>query len=283
MSRATAKKVRIERKDNVSLLGPVNSVEVASESKLRAFARAVADGGFPLVPLGLRKKRQQRLNLRGKRRRSDNPAQYTETGAVRAFHSSRDGLRAVHKQRPSLDFSKLRHRLRAIRVVKIQDRSLREHVRRANAGWMIGVAFDLRRPTFVALHEQANRIRAKRHRGGIKLRLAEGHSIGLLDVRHDVLLRRSPAAGKSRKSQRCRHQLQEIAPVDRVVPLGRRLPRKFTMQQILKFGIAGELLERAPILLPSFELKLGAYGGQIQRAFAQLRITAQIVVIVQSV
>src|SRR6266852_5534650 len=115
--RAAAKEIGIERKDDVSLLRAINRVEVAAKRKLRALACTVADGRLPLAPLGLRKKRKQRLNLRGERRRSDNAGQYAETCTVRAFHRSRDGLRTVQKCRPRLDFSELGDRLRAIRIV----------------------------------------------------------------------------------------------------------------------------------------------------------------------
>ena len=50
-------------------------------------------------------------------------------------------------------------RLRAIRIVQTENRGLREDVGRAAARRMIGVAFDLRRPPFVALDEQARRRR----------------------------------------------------------------------------------------------------------------------------
>src|SRR5258708_25769085 len=53
VSRATAQEIRIERKDNVSLLRAINRVEVAAKGELRALARAVADGGVPPVPPGL--------------------------------------------------------------------------------------------------------------------------------------------------------------------------------------------------------------------------------------
>ena len=80
--RAAAQEIGIERKDDVSLLRPVNRVDVTAECQLRALARAIADGGFPLMPLGFRKKRQERLNLRGKCRRIDNPSQDAKTSAV---------------------------------------------------------------------------------------------------------------------------------------------------------------------------------------------------------
>src|SRR5260370_34967481 len=121
------------------------------------------------------------MNRRGGWRRSDDTSEDAETRAACAFHLRRDGLRAFYKQRPRLDFAKLRDRLCAVRIVKIQDRSLREHVRRAKTRRMIGVAFNFRRPPFVAFHEQSDRVRANRHRRGIKLRLPEGPPTSRVD------------------------------------------------------------------------------------------------------
>src|SRR6267154_6783419 len=73
VSRAAAQEIGIERKDDVSFFRTIDGVDVAAEGEFRAFARTIADSGLPLVPFGFRKKGQQRLNLRGKRRRSDNP------------------------------------------------------------------------------------------------------------------------------------------------------------------------------------------------------------------
>src|SRR5260370_32240164 len=119
MPRSAAKKIRIERKDDVGFLRAIHRIEVSPKSELGAFTRTVADGRLPLVPLRLRKKRQQRLNLRGKGGRSDNPRQYAETHAVRPFHLGRHALGSIDKQRPRLDFSEFRYRLRAIRIVEV--------------------------------------------------------------------------------------------------------------------------------------------------------------------
>src|SRR5260370_31102244 len=57
VARTAAQEIGIERKDDVRFFQAVNRVEVAAKGKLRALARAVADGSLPLVPLGLRTKR----------------------------------------------------------------------------------------------------------------------------------------------------------------------------------------------------------------------------------
>src|SRR6267154_6287445 len=83
VSRAAAEEIRIERKDDVGLFRAVNRVEVTAESELRTFARAVADGRVPLMPLSLGKECQERLNLCCERGGCDKTGQDTETRAVR--------------------------------------------------------------------------------------------------------------------------------------------------------------------------------------------------------
>jgi len=51
-----------------------------------------------------------------------------------------------------------------------------------------------------AFHQQADRVRAKRHRRGVKLRLPRTIPFGLLDVRHDELLGRAAAAERPAKA-----------------------------------------------------------------------------------
>src|SRR5205814_9704172 len=50
VSRATAQEIRVEREDDVGLLRTIDRINVAAKGKLRAFARAVANGGLPLMP-----------------------------------------------------------------------------------------------------------------------------------------------------------------------------------------------------------------------------------------
>src|SRR6267154_3702999 len=90
VSRTAAKEIRVERKNDVGPLDTINSIGVAAKSELRSFARAIANCRFPLVPFGLREKRQQRLNLRGKRWRSNNSGEDAESRAIRAFRLRRE-------------------------------------------------------------------------------------------------------------------------------------------------------------------------------------------------
>ncbi len=51
------------------------------------------------------------------------------------------------------------------------------------------------------------------------------------------------------------------------------------MQQLFELRVAGEFLQRAPILLAGFRLELFSYGGQIHRVFVGLRVSGRMVVI----
>ena len=61
--RPAGQKIGIERQNHFGAFRPIYRVDVASKCEFSAFARAVADRGFPLMPLHLRILFQQRLQL----------------------------------------------------------------------------------------------------------------------------------------------------------------------------------------------------------------------------
>src|SRR5713226_3981588 len=99
--------------------GPLarKGVHIAAESQLGAFACAVAPGRLPLMPLRLRIKFQKRLDLPGKRRRSDRASQNAKTLAINGPNNSTGGLRRFHERRPSANFPEVGDGLRAIGVI----------------------------------------------------------------------------------------------------------------------------------------------------------------------
>ena len=78
---------------------------------------------------------------------------------------------------------------RAIGIVEPEHRGLREDVGGAEAARMFRVAFDLRRPSLVALDQQPGGDAAEGHRGRIEQRLARNDIFGLADIRDDALRR----------------------------------------------------------------------------------------------
>ena len=102
------------------------------------------------------------------------------------------GERRAHRdeeRRPRPDLAEVGERLRAVGIVEVEDRRLREHVGGAEAAGMLRVALDLRRAPFVALDEQAGGDAAERHRRREEQRPAGDQLLGLPDVRDDLLVR----------------------------------------------------------------------------------------------
>ena len=136
---------------------------------------------------------------------------------------------------------------------------------------MIGIALNFRRAPFVAFHENADRIGTEGHHRRILLRLAQNQSVGLSYIWNDVLFGSSAATGHSGQRHRSSHQLQEVAAVNRFIPFGGSAG-KFTVQQILKMRIAGELFDRTPVLLARAAFRLCVGCGQVQRIFAHFAL-----------
>ncbi len=135
---------------------------------------------------------------------------------------------------------------------------------------MIGIPRHVRGPALVALHQHSDSVRAERHRRGVKLWLAQNHSVGLLHVGNNELLR-LPAAGNPSKCQRRRGQLQKIAPVHRFIPL-RRLPRKLAVQHVFEMRIVRQFFERPPVLFAALLAQFRAYRREVQAVLVHRRV-----------
>src|SRR5579884_408547 len=231
-------------------------MNVAAEGQLRTLPRTVAYGWLPLMPFCAGEKLEQALDLRRQARRSDGSRQNTETTAVGDLNAGSHGGCRIGKLLPVADFAQESDRLCAVRVVQIKYRGLRKSIRCAQAAGMVGVALNFGRTAFMALHQNAERIGAGRHRRSEKQRIAGNHAVRLLDVGNNMLLRRS-ASRHPRERERCAHQLQKIAPVNGVVPLG-SMPREFAVHEFLESRVLRELLDGTPILLAALRLQLGA-------------------------
>src|ERR1700719_1659391 len=100
------------------------------------------------MPLHPRIELKKRLNLVGDRWRCDCRRQDAEARTIEALDLRRAGLRAIQKRGPGTNLAKIGNRLRAIRIVKIEHRSLDKGIRGAKVGRMIRIALDLRRTPF---------------------------------------------------------------------------------------------------------------------------------------
>src|SRR5439155_21519386 len=103
-------------------------------------------------------------------------------------------------------------------IVEIENARLRERVRRAERGWMIGIPFDLHRTTFEALRQDAEAKTAKGNRGGEPLRLALHAPLRSGHVRNDRLERLPRASGHAGERERRAGELHEIATAHSLEP-----------------------------------------------------------------
>ena len=112
------------------------------------------------------------------------------------------------------------HRFGTVRIVERQHGGLRKNIRSAQARRVIAIALNLRGPTLVAFDKQPGGVTLERHRGCVKKRLAGNQFFRLAIVRHDRLIRRTKGtSGQPRKRERCTHQLEKLAAIQRVFQL----------------------------------------------------------------
>ena len=181
------------------------------------------------------------------RRRGDRPRQEPEPrAAVRALLLERRACAAARNALHGRISPALGQRLRAVRVVDVEDRGLREDVRAAEARRVQLVALDLDRPALVALGEDAARVAAVEVRGRVEERLAGDELLGRLDVREDPLGRLPRAARQPRERDGGAHQRQQLAPVHARVD---RHP-ELAVQVLAEILGLEQLLEAAPVLAP---------------------------------
>src|SRR3954470_14815297 len=110
---------------------------------------------------------------------------------------------------------------------------------------MVGISFDLRRASHVALDEHAMRVAADWHRGGEENRLARDQILRLPNVRDD-LLRGTIASRQTAERHRGAHELHEIAPVDATLQR-QRAGGELRLHDLLEI-LARQLLEAPPVL-----------------------------------
>ena len=154
----------------------------------------------------------------------------------------------------------MRQRLRSIGVVQTKNRRLREDIRCAEAAGVERIAFDLRRPSFVAFDEQTGGDAADRHRGRVEKRSARNELFGLPDVGNDLLGRLPRTRGDASERHRCAHQPQERAPRNGIRDRF-DFRREFVVEPLLKSRIVRAFVERSPTFAAA-GLGLAATAGK---------------------
>jgi len=151
----------------------------------------------------------------------------------------------------------VRDRLRSVGIVEPENRGLGKEVRRAKTRRMLGVAFNLRRPAFVALDEKSYSRSSERHRRRVEQGLPRDNFLRLPYVGHDGFIWLPGTGAHAGEGQGGSHELEEASPTHRIEPL-RCVLRELAMQELLEFGRFGDRLEAAPVIAAAGSLEPGA-------------------------
>ena len=185
-ARTGAEQIGIEGQDDVGAFDVILRIDVLAQGDLRPETGVVPAGRVPLVPSRERQPSQQILNLRRQRRRIDRFGEDAHAGALQWELGDERRAHRAQKRGPRADFADVRQGPHAMGIVEPEDRGLREHVSRPQARRMHRIAFDLGRPPFVALDQQARRRSADAHRRREEERFAQDQFFGLFDVGDDL-------------------------------------------------------------------------------------------------
>ena len=158
----------------------------------------------------------------------------------------------------------MREHLRAVRIVETEDRCLRKDVRGTQAGWVVGVSFDLGRTAFVAFNQKSYPRAGERHGRREEQGLARDELFRLPDVGNDVFRGLTGAGADPGEGHGRAHQLQEPAATHRIEPF-RRVLRKLAVQKLLEFRGSGDVFETAPIGAASRAVELRAKSLDVVR------------------
>src|SRR5271165_5714682 len=256
-----AKKVAVQRKNDRRLLELVTWNDGRSKSLRGTVVDVGSRNRLENVPVSVGQDRTEVLAKQIKRRRDrvfaeDSqpfPFLLADCGVVLG------GKGVVIVPRGSLTL--LEHWAGAIRIVELQNRGLGKRVGGASAVGLSGVAFDLGRPSLVALNQNREGRAAARHRRGIEVRQSRHHPLRRFCVRQYFLL--GPATSRQPgQTQRSCHQLQESSTVN--AP-GKQLPDglgKSPLDPVTEFRCVGELIKTAPVRLAGGECNRVLAGGR---------------------
>ncbi len=138
------------------------------------------------MPFHLRELLDERVDLTGQGRRNDRLCQQAQAPALPRPLLVDRSLERSGRLRPGSLLAAMANGAAAIGIVERENRSLMEDAGRAAAGWMIGIAFDLDRPSHVGFHQKPHASPVQSHGRGIEQRLTGNDLFRRTDIRDDL-------------------------------------------------------------------------------------------------
>ena len=246
-----AQEVGVEGDDDGGVLEVVRGAKIATQRAIHPDPRGVVAGGAVGDPAGagafhLLAQAEQRRAGRGL---AEHDGAGTEAAGLARAARKGDEVGPGRGLRGLAGGAARANGAGAVGVVEVEHAGLREHVRRALAHRVLGVALDLGRAPFVALDQQALQDAAHREGRRVVVGDAGDDLLGLAGVRQDLLLR-AAAAGEAGHRHRRAHHLHKGAAARAVVA-----PEVFVAvgagvllaaADLLDLGVAGARLGAAP-------------------------------------
>ena len=217
------------------------------------------------MPPRLRVVRQDRRQQLRQRRGRDRARQEPQARSLPGLLTPCRRRHVGEKRAPRLDLTAEGDRLGPIRIVQIEDGRLSDRVGSPETGRMLRVAFDFGRTPHMAFDQDRLRNAGQRDRAGEKQGTAGDDVLGLLDVGNNLFGRLFGARADSGERERRAHQLQELTPAFRVVPL-RGLLGEFPVQVLAELERIGQFAEAAPV---HAAFDAGQAGSDNRRIHAQ--------------
>src|SRR6185312_3651161 len=127
----SGEEVGIERDHYIRGLEFINRLGILAEQGLRSGARGVAIHRIPLLPFGIGKLLKHGLYLPDQRRRDHSLREEAQAAAAGSCGLQLVSVNRVMEVAPVAQFVAISRLLRAIRIVQVKQRRLRENIRSA--------------------------------------------------------------------------------------------------------------------------------------------------------
>ena len=212
--RALGEKIALQRQHDLRLREVVSDREILTECPSSALTGQIRAGGLPLDEAGLGQGLLQAAHLSHQGRRDQGRRHHGQPGPLQGTQGVQGLLHLAAERVPAAGNVQVERDLRAIGIVELQDRGLREEIGATEARRMLGITLDLGGTPHVALDQQTDGESGARLRhGGREIETATRDDfLGLLYIGNDLLQRLAATGVEPGQGQGGTHELQKAAP-----------------------------------------------------------------------